>query len=198
MRSFYRQIGIILYLCVPLAAIADEIRDIKGPAYFPADYRWFVALMAVLLLVASFSLVKFVIERRRSRKVSRLGRRLPHEIAYEALEKLRSENLQSRGLSKEYYIRLSDIVRRYIESRFDIKAPEMTTEEFLFTLKQSEILTGAHKNILKDFLTFCDIVKFARYGPTKGEVDSSYDIAKKFVDETRQSEEAVRYDARIH
>jgi len=70
-----------------------------------------------------------------------------------------------------------------------VRAPEMTTEEFFAALRGSEILSAAHKNLLKDFLALCDIVKFARYGPTTDEIDRSYDAAKRFVDETKESEE---------
>ena len=72
-----------------------------------------------------------------------------------------------------------------------MKAPEMTTEEFLFSLKNSGGLSITHKNLLKEFLNLCDAVKFAKYGPTEKEISQSFDIAKAFIDETKQPEAKV-------
>jgi hypothetical protein len=109
----------------------------------------------------------------------------PYEIAFDALNALKAEDLPGRGKIKEYYIRLSDIIRHYIEERFTIRAPEMTTDEFLFNLKDQPVLSGPHKNLLKEFLREADMVKFARYGPSSTEIDNSFSAAWRFVEETR-------------
>ena len=57
-----------------------------------------------------------------------------HIIAYAALRELFAQNLVARGLIKPYYFALSTILRRYIENRFGLQAPEQTTEEFLASL----------------------------------------------------------------
>jgi len=93
--------------------------------------------------------------------------------------------LPGKGEIKKYYYILSDILRKYIEDRFNIKAPEMTTPEFLVYLKDSKELSAQQKEILKDFLVHCDMVKFAKYGPSAKEIDESFDIVIKFVNETK-------------
>ena len=92
----------------------------------------------------------------------------------------------SSGKVQDFYVELSNIVRHYIENRFQLKAPEMTTEEFLLTLKESTVLNSEQKSLVKDFLSHCDMVKFAKYFPQKDEIDSSYESAKNLVDQTRE------------
>lgn len=110
--------------------------------------------------------------------------RPPWEIAYESLKKLAEENLVSQGMIKEFYIRLSNIVRYYIENRFSVKAPDMTTEEFLFSLKGADWLSASQKEALKGFLNCCDMVKFAKYASHDQEIQESFALAKRLVDET--------------
>ncbi len=167
----------------------EGIRDIKGPVYFPVNLLPAVVILCLLVSAGLFFLVKYLMKMLKKKGESAaLKIRPPHEAAYEALEALKAKDLPSHGKIREFYYELSLIARRYIEDRFDIRAPEMTTEEFLFTLKESGALSGAHKNLLKEFLSLCDIVKFAKYGPTLREIDSSFDAARKFVDETRPAE----------
>jgi hypothetical protein len=110
-----------------------------------------------------------------------------HEIAYKALEDLKGSGLVKQGLVKEYFFRLSFIVRQYLENRFDLRAPEMTTEEFLASMKGSDKLNELIKNMLKDFLERSDMVKFAKYGPTADEILDAFDAAKGLIDETKQA-----------
>ena len=104
------------------------------------------------------------------------------------MKSLLSKKFPQQGKVKEYYFELSNIARHYIENRFRLKAPEMTTEEFLFSLRESAILSGTHKNLLKKFLNLCDIVKFAKYAPNEEAIEKSFGAAKKFVDETKENE----------
>jgi len=110
----------------------------------------------------------------------------PWTIAREKLKSLMAEDLPAKGLIKEYYSRLSDIVRQYMEDRFNLRAPEMTTEEFLFSLRSSSQLNTVQKEALKDFLTCCDMVKFAKYSSHAQEMAQSFVLAEKLIDETAQ------------
>src|SRR5207245_506058 len=74
-------------------------------------------------------------------------RRPPHEIAAAELERLRGRRLVEHGAFKEYYSALSDIVRRYLEDRFKLRAPEMTTEEFLLATARDGRLMPAHRAV---------------------------------------------------
>lgn len=79
---------------------------------------------------------------------------------------------------------VSDVLRGYVEDRFELRAPERTTEEFMEELRSSMKLHAAHKSLLEDFLSRCDLVKFARFEPTISELQALLDSALRFIDET--------------
>lgn len=165
---------------------AQDIRDVKPPVAYPLGYGWIVIVIVLVLLGV---LAAFFWQRRRKggpKGPPPVPPKPPHEVAYAALAALEAEHLPVQGRIKEYYIRLSNIVRYYMEGRFCIHAPDMTTEEFLFFLKGSDQLSGRQKNELKAFLNSCDMVKFAKYGPGGDEMRESFDLAKRVVDETRE------------
>jgi hypothetical protein len=160
------------------------IRDIKGPvSLFSMLYVYIIlAVIAVLILIAA--IVLFLKKRNKS-KVIAVPPRPAHEIAYEAFERLLRRDYLKTGKVQEYYFDLSNIVRQYIENRFQLRAPEMTTDEFLATLKNAEVLNSEQKGLMKEFLSHCDMVKFAKYLPDEKETGSSYESAKKFIEETK-------------
>ncbi|MHC5184367.1 MAG: hypothetical protein ACYSPI_08845, partial [Planctomycetota bacterium] len=82
-----------------------------------------------------------------------------------------AENLVEQGRIKEFYEKLSTCLRHYIENRFQLRAPEQTTEEFLEQLKTSDALRLEHKQQLQKFLEHSDLVKFARYEPNPEQIN---------------------------
>jgi hypothetical protein len=169
----------------------EDIKDIKGPVYFPADYFLLMVILAAITAVILVFMIRFFLKRKKGRRTEVFSepQKPAHQIAYEALQALKAKNLPQLGKIKQYYSELSDIARHYLENRFTIRAPEMTTEEFLYSLRDSNDLTGARKNLLKQFLNHCDLVKFAKYGPTQDEIEDSFASAKKLVDETRNQDD---------
>ena len=79
---------------------------------------------------------------------------------------------------------MSDTIRWYLEERFDFHAPERTTEEFLYELQGTNLLTPDQKESLGEFLKRCDLVKFARYEPGPPELHDLHDSAMRLVEET--------------
>jgi hypothetical protein len=131
------------------------------------------------LLVAALILL-VVRQWRKSLALAKI--RLPHEIALEEIAKLHS--LLQTEHAREFVIQISSIIRIYIESRFDIHAPNQATEEFLAEAQKSQILSNEHQISLSQFLKSCDLVKFADYKPALKELQQTYDTAKQFVQET--------------
>ena len=93
--------------------------------------------------------------------------------------------LLEKGEAKLFYLRLSNVLRHYIEDRFGLRAPEQTTEEFLVELRQGQPFGSAHKELLQSFLEHCDLVKFAELQPTRGEAETTVALCRRFIDETR-------------
>ncbi|MEA1927449.1 MAG: BatD family protein [Candidatus Auribacterota bacterium] len=165
-----------------------DIRPIKPPVSLPVSYLWILYLVGgiILLVVVVIVLIKTVF-RRKEKVVPPPPPRPAHEIAYEQLERIKNENLPTRGLVKEYYSRVSNTARRYLENRFGLRAPERTTEEFLYDMASTDHLTVRQQDLVGDFLNECDLVKFARYGPTGNEIERVYNAAVRLVDETRRN-----------
>ena len=120
--------------------------------------------------------------RRRLEKVVEEERKSPLETALAALEQLEKDDLVSKGELKEYYGRVSSILREYVEGRYGLQAPERTTEEFMEDLRRdSGTLTKEQKSLLEKFLMHCDLVKFAKFEPSADEVRATFESCKEFV-----------------
>ena len=167
----------------------EDIKDVQPPVPLPLaeviHQGWPAALVA-LLAIAAVILIIFFFRRRISKPVAVIAC-APWKIAEDKLRDLAARRLIEGGQYKKYYIELSDILRRYIEARFAIHAPHMSTEEFLNSLRHAVQLSDAHKNVLREFLNLCDMVKFAKYGPSPEEAVKSFDLVKQFVAATKEA-----------
>ncbi|OGX37137.1 MAG: hypothetical protein A3C36_06740 [Omnitrophica WOR_2 bacterium RIFCSPHIGHO2_02_FULL_52_10] len=170
------------------AATADALRDIQGPVSYPADLFLIIIVFALALAAAGIFLYRKLKRALPKSLPAPIDSRTPWEIAFDELNQLEKEGLVERGMFKEFYSSLSDIIRRYFERRFDVRAPEMTTEEFLWSLEASRDLTAGQKSTLKNFLNSCDIVKFAKHVPHAAEALESFSFARQLVDETKEKQ----------
>ena len=84
----------------------------------------------------------------------------------------------------QFTVFVSDTLRVYLEEQFNFRAPERTTEEFLHELGATRLLTDAQKKTLGQFLSRCDLIKFAKYDPTKPELEELQQAAMSLVEET--------------
>jgi hypothetical protein len=100
-----------------------------------------------------------------------------------ALERLRAA-LELIHQPERFCVAVSDTVRVYLEERFDLHAPDRTTEEFLSEIQSGSRLSEMQRQLLGDFLTRCDLVKFARYEPGEPELRELHDAAMRLVEET--------------
>jgi len=112
----------------------------------------------------------------------------PHQRALDALRELSARGLPERGEVETYFVELSEILRHYLEERFGLRAPEQTTEEFLAAVSHTDAgrraIQAAHRDLLRDFLTRADLVKFARDMPGADECSVAGDGAERFVLDT--------------
>jgi hypothetical protein len=158
--------------------------DIKQPLL----QRWEVwAALGALAVIALGALVYFL---RHRRIMEQLTPQPPAwEVAYARLRDLDARNWPAQGRIQPYYVELSSILRHYIEDRFTLHAPEMTTPEFLAESSKSGVLTTDHQELLAHFLRHCDRVKFAQFRPTTGDMERSFAEVLRFVDETVPKQE---------
>jgi hypothetical protein len=85
---------------------------------------------------------------------------------------------------KPFCIAVSDTARWYLEERFNFRAPERTTEEFLHELQGTDLLLPDQKASLGEFLNQCDLVKFAKYEPREAELRNLHASALRLIEET--------------
>lgn len=122
--------------------------------------------------------------------VSAVPPRSPEEVAYELLAKLDPVDFMKKGRLKEFYIRLSEIFRQYLEGRFRIPAMDLTTEEIYSGLREIKIPRKS-TGLLEGFLDECDLVKFAKYVPGEEQVKKSPEKAKQIIDLTTEKKETA-------
>ena len=160
--------------------VAEDIRDIRGPKPIAGTSMIPALVTGGLLLGAAI----YAIWRRRHRA----GRRrapLPFELALERLEGIRP--LITPARAREFGIAASEIVRSYIEQRFDVVASQRTTEEFLQDLlHHAHASLEQHRPLLAQFLQQCDFVKFAGDSLTQQNLETLFHSARSFVLETGQ------------
>jgi hypothetical protein len=160
-------------------AATNGLHDIKPPVVIPSGWAWLwwtlAALAAVGLIIG---VTAWFLSRRKQVPLPPLIP--PHVRARQRLEAA----LRWLHEPKPFVIAVSDALRTYLEERFDFRAPERTTEEFLRELQATQLLNPAQKESLGDFLQRCDLVKFARYEPTEAELRDLHGAAGRLVNET--------------
>lgn len=167
-----------------------DVHDIKPVEEVPfnlldwlPDY-WWAWLLALLLIGAGiWAYRKYYKKGINPLKPSR-KRLPPYEEAMINLQNLKAAQLWQRGQEKEYFTGLTDILRVYIDRRFDINAVEMTSSQIIETLKRNDE-TKAVNEQLEMILEVADIVKFANARPLADDNEVAYQRAVNFVEATR-------------
>jgi hypothetical protein len=158
----------------PLPALAR-----RGPPLLPL-WGW---LGAAVLLLGAAALGLWAWLGTSARGVQRSA----YEIARTELDELLSGLRPGPAELDAFYVELSGIVRRYLEGRFELRSPELTTEEFFLVASESPDLSQELHGLLNEFLTRADLVKFAGHRPGSAEVEGSLAAAGRVLEETRES-----------
>jgi hypothetical protein len=145
---------------------------------FPFPQLVGIALFLFLLLIARM-------QPKKSPDLDKLRKKqalTSKKKALKALTSLQNRKLPQKNAYDEYYIDLTNTVRRYIEENYQIKATTSTTPEFLESMTQNPIFDEKTKNLLQNFLISADQVKFAAYKPAPEEWTEAFQIAKQFIE----------------
>lgn len=166
-------------------ASANKLSDIKGlakPPFRISPKVWVPLLVALLALIAGLLTLLFM-----KKPKAIFGSEPvipPHITAHLALDALRGE----KWMPEPFFVKLSLILRTYLEDRFDLNAPESTTEELAAKLNHDTRLTLKDQTTLREFFTQADLVKFARAGAEQDVMRTAFDTIETFVDQTQQEE----------
>lgn len=153
--------------------------DVEQPVF----RRWgFWAALAAFLALTLLALIYFLRHRKRTERTAPAAS--AWEVAYARLRELDAKNWPALAKFQPYYVELSSILRHYIEDRYALHAPEMTTPEFLAEASRNGQFSADHQELLAHFLRHCDRVKFAQFRPTTGDMERSFAEVLRFVDDT--------------
>lgn len=158
---------------------------------FISDHPYLFASVIVLFLLALIGSILAILYFRKRNKGYYFKPQVilpPHVVALQMLEQVKVKNLCQRGLEKQYYTELSDIVRTYIEKRYYIHAMEQTSDETISAVENfvedEEVMLK-----LKELLKMSDLVKFAKYHPLQNENDLCLMGAYFFINKTKKEPE---------
>jgi len=170
--------GVALVGRVALAIAEEDIRDIRGPKAVAAG-SWVVYAVLVGVLLAGLLCV-YALRRRRNRG----ARPRSLTLSEETLERLDGTRpLMQPATAREFGIAASEVIRNYVEKRFDVVATQRTTEEFLqgLLLQSSNETLARHRSLLEGFLQQCDFVKFAGASLAVTDMEALFQSARGFV-----------------
>lgn len=159
----------------------SDIIDIKAPEAIGFDkrmiYYGLAALLALLVIGLIIVLLDYYFRRRKQKTIEDTIVISPEDEASKKLEELRLSDLNN---PREFYFILTAILRHYMGRRYDIDAPEMTTEELIPVIGGLSVETKL-KSELRDFLKSTEPVKFAAMGAESEQMDSDFRFVEEFV-----------------
>lgn len=177
----------------------QPVKDIKPPIDPGWSLSEFLPYIIILITLIAITAIYYYAKKKKSTGktpwVIDKPKIPPHQEAFEALEKLKSEELWQQGKVKEYHIRITDILRKYIERRFGINALEMITDDILVEFKKINNDSGLY-DILKNVLTLGDLAKFAKFSPLAIENEKSFDNTYLFVKRTVPAENSNKTEGK--
>lgn len=165
-----------------------EPKDIKPPFGLPRIIPWSYILFA--LLIVGILIAWWILYRRWKRQqppkpLDEHYLEPPHVAAFRELEALKAGRYKTGADMRQFYFRLSEIVREYLERRYFIRALEMTTREILETFGELELVDGVAKEF-KQLFEGLDLVKFANILPATDKMLHYWDLAYNCIDKTKR------------
>lgn len=161
-----------------LAAAPGKLKESRT-----TDYTFVYVLAGGVALAAAAGAVVLLGSLRRRRE--RRSQVSAYDEAMARLQQLAARGAPDAAEIDAWFVELSSIVRRYLEGRYGVRAPELTTEEFLQEARRAAGLGASQRELLESFLASCDRVKFAGFRPDAGESMAMLDAARAFVEDTR-------------
>jgi hypothetical protein len=165
-----------------------EIEDIRPPFFFGNGWFWLWIALGVAGAVGLLILLWFWFKPKKW-----LSPKSAYDLTLEKLEKARS--LLNAENPMPYAVFISETIRSYLSQRFRTPSTRRTTEEFLRLMENDRgTPLAAYRDLLRDFLRACDLVKFGRYQPDLSELEQVHQRAFTFVTATKPSPTPDNYN----
>jgi hypothetical protein len=161
-------------------------KDVQDNPFMWSDWAplfWLSVLMLVLMAVAYYLYLRLRDNKPIITYVRVVKKLLPHQKAMKEIEQIKADRMTTSEDQKEYYTKLTDTIRRYIEERYGFSAMEMTSSEIIDRLMKQ----GDQKalNELTELFQTADLVKFAKYSTLVNENDKNLVSAVEFINSTK-------------
>ena len=178
-------------------------KDVQDNPFQWSDWSllfWLSVLILLLMAVGYYLYLRLRDNKPIITRIRIVKRLLPHQKAMKEIEQIKADKMQNSDNPKEYYTKLTDTLRKYIEDRYGFNAMEMTSSEIIDRLERalSEDAQAADtmKHELRQLFTTADLVKFAKYSTMINENDANLVSAIDFINQTKlenmPTEEAVK------
>ena len=167
-------------------------KDVQDNPFQWSDWSllfWLSVLMLVLMAVGYYLYMRLRDNKPIITHIRIVKRLLPHQKAMKEIEQIKADKMQNSENPKEYYTKLTDTLRKYIEDRYGFNAMEMTSSEIIERLEKA--LTDDTKDAatmkaeLRQLFTTADLVKFAKYSTMINENDANLVSAIDFINQTK-------------
>jgi len=161
-------------------------KDVQDNPFQWSD--WSVSFWLSVLLLILIALGYYLYLRLRDNKpviahIKIVKRLLPHQKAMKEIEQIKADKMVTSENAKEYYTKLTDTLRKYIEERYGFSAMEMTSSEIISRLTDTGDQQGLDE--LRQLFMTADLVKFAKYSTMINENDANLVSAIDFINQTK-------------
>jgi len=160
-------------------------KDVQDNPFQWSDWSlsfWLSILMLVMMAVCYYLYLRLRDNKPIIAHIKIVKRLLPHQKAMKEIEQIKADKMVSSDNQKEYYTKLTDTLRRYIEERYGFSAMEMTSTEIIERLMQTDQQSLEE---LRQLFTTADLVKFAKYSTMINENDANLVNAIDFINQTK-------------
>ena len=161
-------------------------KDVQDNPFQWSDWSlsfWLSVLLIVLLAICYYLYLRLRDNKPIISRIRIVKRLLPHQKAMKEIEQIKADKMVASENSKEYYTKLTDTLRKYIDERYGFNAMEMTSSEII-----EKLMAVQDENALSElrhlFLT-ADLVKFAKYSTLINENDQNLVNAIEFINQTK-------------
>jgi hypothetical protein len=166
-----------------------KLKDLKKQAEISEPIRWILWLIIALVASLLGAFTWYYWRKRRRRPVSYSPEQMKNllDIAEADLKELLSRGFPENGMVKRFYVLLSEIVKRILESAYEIHTAEKTTSEIMDSVHRGPALEFENRKRIESFLTRCDIVKFAKYIPKTAEHEAISKDALQILEDAKKA-----------
>jgi hypothetical protein len=167
----------------------QSLKDLKKQAEIPERFPWILWCIIVAAALILGAALWIWLKRRRRRAISLSPVQVQNliDLAEADLRSLLARGLPENGNEKKFYVLLSEIIKRILEAGYAIHTAEQTTSEIMSSLHKKSELEPEKTELIESFLLRCDVVKFAKYIPSRMEHEAATHDAIQILMEARKA-----------